>query len=355
MNTVSAHFPTFRRWLQDQSFASSISLSQHGLLDIIASASQHRKRLAPLLTAFARDNRGPRRRQLLQLADHLEAGLSLADGLERIPDLLPESTILALRLGTDCGMLPYVLREIKGLHDPSQLTHTQYVRRAIRHFQIVGLGILLVATFLNLKVLPTFKQISQDFHQPVVQNYCAIEWIAAHSWTLFVGIILLSWFALGQRWGRRIRWSLLMNVLPPLTTLRNAEIVRYLAWIAACDRPVPAAVSCLAKHHYDPAMRYKLLVLRNEMELGAESWPMMQQLGFITPQEATALQTAEACHDLLWVAMRIADAKRERALDTLAMLASTLPPLGVLVTSSLVLLMAYWLFHTLSSWIVNLA
>ena len=59
-------------------------------------------------------------------------------------------------------------------------------------------------------------------------------------------------------------------------------------------RPLPAAISTLARYHFDKSVREKLLFARNEIEQGADDWTSLTESRLLTPQEASALANSSS-------------------------------------------------------------
>ena len=125
---MTQHFPTFAylahrlrwRWRQLLGIGWGPKESMEGVrwtrsnkeavLHLMAVAADQRIPLAPLLDAYALDAPHRDRQRIRRLAERVREGTPLAESLEQNPRLATESTILAVRAGTQSGALGPALR-----------------------------------------------------------------------------------------------------------------------------------------------------------------------------------------------------------------------------------------------------
>src|SRR5262249_39642232 len=147
--------------------------------------------------------------------------------------------------------------------------------------------------------------------------------------------------------GRRWRRALLGRMFSPLRELRVADLLRKLSVTSRAGRPLAGAVSTLARYHFDPAIRHKLLVVRNDVEHGAEIWQSMGHMGLLTPPEVHLLETSERVGNRSWVLEQLAQLKRRSNVRRLGRWTELAVPLVVLVVGGFVLLQALSVFDSL--------
>ncbi len=122
-----------------------------------------------------------------------------------------------------------------------------------------------------------------------------------------------------------------------------------------CGPPYCRALSTLARYHFDPAIRYKLLFVRNELEQGADLWQSMSAVDLIADADARALNLADRLGNRSWVLTQLALAKNRRALRRLDRFSQLVLPAVVLLMGMLVLFQALALFTPLINLIRGLA
>jgi type II secretory pathway component PulF len=120
-------------------------------------------------------------------------------------------------------------------------------------------------------------------------------------------------------------------------------------------RPLAGALSTLARYHFDPALRSKLLFVRNEMEQGADLWQSLRAVDVITDADTRALDLAERLGNRSWVLTQLAHAKNRRAMRRLDHVSQLLLPVVVLLMGLFVLFQAMAVLTPLTHLIQGLA
>jgi hypothetical protein len=111
----------------------------------------------------------------------------------------------------------------------------------------------------------------------------------------------------------------------------------------------------MARYHYDPAFRPRLLYVRNELEQGTDSWSGMQSVGMLTPSEAQLLVTADRAGNTPWALRQVASQKEAVALRRHAVAVEVLRIGMVLVLGAIVLWFAWGTWSALAGLAQSLA
>jgi type IV pilus assembly protein PilC len=165
-----------------------------------------------------------------------------------------------------------------------------------------------------------------------------------HWWIGALAAFALLWVIFSDRPGRFFRRSVLGRLLYPLGQQRSADVLQKLAITTGAGRPIPGAISTLARYHFDPVLRRKLLYVRNEVEQGADVWQSMAASGLLRPSEERLLETAERVGNRPWVLAQLAGVKWRRAARRLERLSQLLLPALAIVFGGAVLFQALTLF-----------
>jgi type II secretory pathway component PulF len=136
---------------------------------------------------------------------------------------------------------------------------------------------------------------------------------------------------------------------------RVAALLERLADSARAGRPIPGALATLARHHYDPSIRNKLLLARNEVELGAEVWPAMRGAQVLAPPEVAVLEAAEKLGVRGWALEALAATRDGQAVRRMTWQSSVLWFAALGIVGLFVLAQAVAMFSILSSLITRLA
>ena len=337
-------FPTFRRLLKTRrrslSFGAPFTsrAQSQALLRIIALAVEQRLPLAPLLHAFAKDQRGVQRKRVQRLANLLDSGCSLPQALEQVSRVLPEDDVLAIRFGTQSGTLSLSLRSL--IEDEANSGSAQIdrqLRGALIYPVVVLMIILAIILFLVIKIWPLYDYLLFEYEvtQPPSSFYLLTRFTTnfVYYWWIFLGsAFVLTWAIWTQR-GRSLR----RRIVRPWVDMRSADVLQCLSVVSQAGRPIPGAISTLARYHHDPTLRQKLLFVRNEIEQGADLWDTLQKVKLLTPNEGDLLQAAQQVGNRPWAMAQLATCKRRRMCGRLDLARQLVEPASVVLLGVVVL------------------
>ncbi len=357
-------FPTFRQLSQKRislPFAwpwYSTRSQRRGLLRIIAVAIEERIPLAPLLSVWREDERGVHRSRLTRLVGLLNQGVPLADAVEQIPGLLHDEDILALRFDAQSGTTTQAIRERLSQPELIATDGSPRLRNTLYYFGAVLLLGFPIVAFVQIKIVPVFIDIFRDFGlslPPVTESFLALSnlftqflWVPV---LLLVALVLSFIFA---RPGRTARHAV-ARFFAPLRDHHRTNLLRLLGIAAGAGRPIAGALSTLARYHYDPTIRRKLLFVRNEIEQGLDPWDSMSEAKLLSAADVRALRLADRIGNRAWVLIQLAYAKNRRADRWFGRLSEFALPAVVLAMGSFVLYQAVALFSPLVNLIYALA
>lgn len=365
--SMELQFPTFRR-IMNSRLASpftplwpryTTAAQRHALLRLLATATEERLPLIPLIEAWTEDERGVQKQRLKRLLTVLKQGASLPNAVEQVPGVLSDEDVLTIRFGAESGMLASAIRD--SLDKPTLLSPatTTELRRAIAYLCVMIAVGLFAATFLQLKIVPAFEAIARDFSletTPVLsQSQEIAEFVAQYWWLGAIAFFLALWLVFSVSPGRPIRRRLARSFFGPLQAWCESEVIQKLAMSSGTGRPIPGAVSTLARYHFDRSLRHKLLFVRNEMEQGADVWRSMEAVKLLTTPEVAALETAERLDNRAWVLKQLALVKKRRISRRLESMCVAVTPLLVLLVAVFVLYQALIVFLTITQLLTELA
>jgi type II secretory pathway component PulF len=278
----------------------------------------------------------------------LHRGRPLADAVEEVPGLLSDDDILAIRFDAQSGTRTAAIRQILQEGDSEASNPNVRLRKTIGYFAIVLPIAFLLVTFTHVKILPVIQHMLAQFHveRPQVLHW-SVQMDAAFSrfwWLAMAAILALLWGTFSTRAGRFVRFSLVNRLVGPLRELRWAEVLQKLGVAMNAGRPIPGALSTLARYHFDPAVRHKLLFVRNEVEQGEDIWNSMRLIGMLSPADLRLLEAAERVGNKPWALAQLVGVKKRRTLWRLHWAAELLLPALVLLVGGFVLFQALTVF-----------
>jgi type II secretory pathway component PulF len=292
------------------------------------------------------------------LARLLKNGTPFPDAAEAVPGVFRDEDALAIRFGAQSGTLAATLRE--ALEDRPALTPggTPRLRRAIDYFATIFIVGSLIVAFIQIKIQPAFRKIFSDFNfaPPAIgQTVWSINAAFLHYWyVVLLAVLLFLWFTFSARPGRILRRSFLGRIIYPLHEFGAADVLQQLSMATAAGRPMAGALSTLARYHFDPTVRNKLLFVRNEAEQGADVWESMATAGLVTQPEVRVLKSAERLGNRPWALKQLAAAKKRRTARRIDRLSQFALPLVVLLLGSVVLFQALSVFIPITQFIEHL-
>jgi general secretion pathway protein F len=337
----------------------STAVQRQSLLRLIAVAIEENLPLAPLMAQWADDERGVQRYRLLRLARLLHSGHSLPDAVEEVPGVLRDEDALAIRFDAQSGTRTAAIRQML---DDSQLSAANPASRArntLVYFCTIVPIALLVVTFTHLRIFPVFQRILQEFgmRQPEAMDWSIrlANAFVSYWWLGALAVLALLWSMFSTRAGRFVRYSIVNRLVQPLRELHAAEVLQKLGVAMQAGRPIPGALSTLARYHFDPAVRHKLLFVRNEVEQGEDVWRSMTTVGLLAPAEVRLLEAAERVGNRPWALAQLVGVKKRRTLRRFEWLSELLLPALVLLLGAFVLLQALTVFQPLEALIEGLS
>ncbi len=281
----------------------------------IGIALKHRLPLVPWLEAAAQDAPRRQRRHLRQWGTLISQGESLAAAVDESPGMLTADTILAIQLGLRSDSPERTLSACPDLINVRIAADSSTVRNNVLYAARVLFLFGLVMAFLAIWILPSMKQIAEDFDTVIDWKLPEVTVGIVQNWHLVPLLAVLLW--LGARCSSVPsivrRWNRLRHWLPPIFGTRGAGVLGYLADAIRRGDSVGGVLSALARYHHDSSLRHKLLFVRNEVEQGADVWHAMHQVQLLDNRELTALQAANQMGNLDWVLHQLARGRLRRS------------------------------------------
>jgi type II secretory pathway component PulF len=266
--------------------------------------------------------------------------------------VLADEEILAVRFGTQSGTLAASLRAMLAQPDPTAILLPRW-RKAMLYVCIVLLIAFFIVAFLQIQIVPALEKIFEEFDltaPPSLQLVVDFAMFCVNYWYLFaLATIAVCWLVFTSWPGRRLRRAILARTFRPLRELRVADVFQQLSVAAEAGRPIAGAVSTLARYHFDPTLRNRLLFVRNEIEQGADVWRSMGAVGLLAPAEVRVLDSAERFGNRPWALKQIAQLKQRQTTRRLARWSELAVPIVVILMGAFVLFQALGIFGTLAS------
>lgn len=322
---------------------------RRALAGLVATAMDERIPLAPLLRAWADDERGWQSERVGRLAATLESGVPLETALAKSAAAFHPGDLASLRwaarVGTGAG---------KALARADE-SGADSVERTIRGTIVYGLTIatvsVLTAAFIAIRITPRFRRIFDDFGMEMPPwNDVAdrLSGFVAATWFL-LPLLLVALLLMPVRLRRRVVRRCGLGGLGVLGDARSAEVLDTLATTAAEGGDADAALSALEASADDR-------VLAARLRRGAGVAPVSRALsaaGLVTPAEASLIGDG-AERSSGWVTGALARQRRARVIQRLWCASELLLPVVVLLMGAFVLVESLGLMTPLFKLIMDL-
>ncbi len=324
--------------------ADTLASKQHALLLVLSVAISERLDVVPLVESLAKEHRGRYRRRLYRLARRMASGTSLPDALEQTPGALSDEQMLAIRFGIQSGTLSEVLQSLVGQRDQSLNPIGHRLRQIGFYGTFVGMIFLLVLSFIMVSIIPSWHRIMADFSLDTtapLRLLTGISNVMAEMWPLiFLALLFCVWLIKSEFSQRFFRRRVFSRLFKPVAQLRSASLLNLLAVAQQAGRPLPGALSTLARYHYDSLIRHKLLFVRNEVEQGADLWKSLTKTRLLSSAESRALESSASTDSTVWTLQHLANWKRNRVARRFDVYVDFLLPMVIVLMASAVLLTA---------------
>jgi len=319
-------FPTIAGFLLPTS-----SGQRRALAGLIAFALDEKLDPAPLLEAWAADERGTQRSRVAKLARCLGRGMTIGEALDRVPGAVRPQDATALSVAAGLGGSATEAIAVFDAPAESSEPVERGIRGALGYLLTLVLVALPITAFMAFKISPMYARIFDDFgmrHSVWMSAARGFANLVSQFWFLPLLAVLVG--SVAARVAPRA-WQAFVSVLTlgHLGTLRDsraADCLGSLDVAAGVHAGASSAAAALATATADPALRARL---RHSSALPA---------GVLSPAE-TALLSAEP-PGRRWVTEALARRHRERILDRKWLVSELILPLFVLLMGAFVFLQA---------------
>ncbi len=332
----------------------SLVSMQYSFLCLLAVAHAERLEIKPLVAAFADEHRGTYRRRLRLLARRMGSNATLLTALEKTPDALNDNTVLAIRFGSQSGTLAKTYEQLMEDARPRIRPALTSQGNSRGYWFIVGACIFLLFQSIMFFIAPTMKKISSEFEMqlptPMRALYITNEFALVYFVPIALSVCALAWVFRSSSLRRFFRRQIGDRIFRDNSLTLSSQLFRMLAIAVEMGRPLPGALSTLAKYHFDKGTRQKLLIARNEVEQGIPPWNSLVEAKIITPNEYQALSGAANNRVQSWTLRKMATIKQETIQSHSDVRMTFVHPVVILVFAAILL----WICYSFFSFITNL-
>ena len=355
---------------------------KRNLFSALAVAIKKQMPLGPMALAFANEQERGFASRARALAEKFQQGIPVGEVLRTSRSMLPREAPLAAAIGLESGDLSGALEATTygSLFDRTWLQPTISRLLYLLTFVAIFLSFL---TFMQLKVMPSWARILQDFgitnaplptvapptDPPVPQ--ALLNWLAfwlppsigstviAATWTtmlIFISIATIT-ALLVYGW---LQWR--GTLRPRLPYLRRiiqwvdmGPVLRMLALATRHNRPLNGTLVAVARLHPKRSVRGQVRGVVRDLDNGMPWQDSLRRWDLISAADAAVLAAATRSGNLNWALVEMADSFERKATYRLQALVQVCVPLLLLPLALATAVVAITYFRPMAILIENLA
>ena len=287
------------------------------------------------------------RERIQLLSSRLYSGESLSDALSTTPGLVPQSAIVAVRIGEESNSLGIALRDaaVQSTKKLRNLTDQSNLSIIFLYLTFVVSVQFLIVGFIMYWIIPKFKMIFSDFgtELPSITRGLmqASDFIITYFY-LFLPLFSLPIIALVlMQAGNYYGW---FNLRIPFFTewfprLNTPHCLRQIAQSISVHKPPQIALESISTFHLWADVRMRTQSMNERIKQGENIWESLQNAKVINKTEAALCSTAERMDNLPYVLRTLAESIEVRRARKLRVLSEFLKPI---IISFLAILVGYF-------------
>lgn len=320
-------------------------IRQSSLLMVLATGIGDGQTLIAGLKALASESSAPWSNRIGHLRLLLEQGQTLSEALTSASGLLPEPSLIAIRVGEDTGTLKQVLAEEaqRLMRDTGDSTPVQAtLSNTLGWILAVGLVALSIVTFIMVFIIPKFKKIFEDFGMELpditvsligfsdwLSNYWFLIILPGFTMLAILAFSLARWQQLSLTEGRTAFSEYFPRYWSPL-------ILRLMSITVASGHSLNDSLHSILRELRPGTTATKLSAVRMNINAGKDCWEALQQEGFLKSREVSFLNSARRSGHLDWGLIHLARTLHRKRDGWIRVLVNFLQPSVVLFAGLIV-------------------
>ncbi len=296
-------------------------IRQSSLLMVLATGVGEGATLLNGLEALAQESASPWSDQVSRLRLYLEHGSTLADGLSSVPELLPEATTIAIRVGEKTGTLRQVLTDEAARLMKASGNDTPVSRNlpaSLLWLSLMGIITTSILAFQMVFIVPKFKKIFDDFGTELpamthllidVSDWSMKYWFLV--WFPAAGVLVTcaAYVAWGHyqyvSHGRMLYSEYLPRYWTPL-------LLRTMCITVAAQHSLRDTLHFVLSQLRPGRAATRISALRQAVDSGEDCFQAMRRLRLLRRRETAFLEAAGRTHHTDWALQHLAHSIERR-------------------------------------------
>ena len=279
------------------------------LLWILAIGAEKKLSLVDAVDALVDESSGEWSVMVEDLVGLLRQGTPLTEAISAIPGLLPDESVLAIRIGAESGTLIEVLKsEAQRLSDDSEFVDGGGF--SIMYAIAVLFVMFAIVSFICVYIIPKFKRIFLDFGVELPRITQTLidtgDWIVQYGALLFPLSTLAGFCGLwiySRHFSQGTLSSPWVRLFPRMS---SGPILRALSFVMDSGRPLAPAIESMSNHHPSQNIYHKLNDVAETTAAGGDCWDCLQHHGLLKRHEVEIVHAAEKAGNAGWALRHLA-------------------------------------------------
>ena len=329
------------------------------LLWMMAIAAQRGLPLSTAARAFSLGRIDEIGRRTDRLASLLDSGMPFPLALKNSKNPLPSDATVAVEIGFALNALDITLTD--AAQTGNRITRLrQTVFDKLAYFFVLTLVLFCVILFMNIKIVPTYLQIMEDFNVklPATTRFAfdLFQWFTmASPFVAFFAFFL----GIGVCYGVLRYMGCPLPAIPFFGSLigriDTPILLRSFAYTIKSNRSILDAILVLENTFPSHWMRKRLSAAADQVQRGADWCESIREFGIISASDFALLQSAQRAGNLEWVLDELAELKLRRIEYRTSVFSRVLSPLIVILFAVIIGCLAAGVFAGLANMVQVIA
>jgi len=320
-------------------------IRQSSLLMVLATGIGHAPSLMAGLKALTEESSPPWSNRIAQLRVLLSQGQTLSEALTSATGLLPEKTLIAIRVAEEAGALKQVLAdEAQRLMLDDQSGNSVQASFPTTLAWLLALGLIAqsVISFIMMFIIPKFNAIFEGFGVELPATTRALigisDWMMDSFFLIVFPIVSLLLYGLYKLTRAHLRYLSTGHVLGSERFSRywTPLILRLLSVAVSTERSLGDAVHAIQRELVPGRASRQLSGVRQSIYAGTDCWEALRTYGFLKHREVAFLNSTSKTHHLDWGLIHLGRTIERRRERWLRLGLSFLQPTVILLAGAVV-------------------
>jgi len=307
-------------------------IRQASLMMLLAACVSDPDALMSALRSLANESGSPWSDRITQLSLLLDQGLSLGEAAARVEGLLPEESIIAIRIAENTDGLEATLAdEANRLLGQSSQPIGANIMTAVLSVLAIMTAMTCIVTFIMVFIIPKFKEIFEGFAVEMPESTIALIEFSDSVLATGAVTVLPTVFSLVAVLivGQKIQAELLRDGRTPwlewMPRFRTPTILRLLALTTATGSTLAEGLRITLSQMSPSRVATAASHVRYAVSQGESLTTALRSAGFLSARELRFLQAADRTNHLDWGLRHLAANIERRRQMMLQQLSAVLP------------------------------